>query len=215
MVRARSASRPNEPRPEPRGAFICGVYRYLLWRVWDAGRPALPLILLNPSVADGERDDATLRRCMGLARRLGRGGVLLANLFAYRATDPRRLATASDPVGPLNDRCLEALGRAGGPILAAWGNGGRLRDRAATVRRLLVGASFWCVGLTGLGQPRHVLYTPAGARLRRVPGAADGASSAARRGESPARFARRGVADEDVTEVIQRVLRACGTTEVA
>lgn len=70
-----------------------GWHRYLLARIWDPSPAAALLvwIMLNPSTADHERDDPTVRRCAGFARRLGYGGIAVANLYSYRATDPREL----------------------------------------------------------------------------------------------------------------------------
>lgn len=135
-------------------------YRYRLWRTWDTRRPSVAFLLLNPSVADATRDDPTLRRCLGFARAWGYGGVEIANLFAWRATDPATLRRCVDPVGPDNDAAILAAIAAAPLAVAAWGNGGRLHDRAAAVLRLLAGAPLMCLGLTGAGQPRHPLYTP-------------------------------------------------------
>jgi hypothetical protein len=68
----------HELAPGPRGAIIseCGRYRPLLWRCWGAG-PWWCVVGQNPSVADGQVDDPTLRRVVGLCREGGAGGVLL------------------------------------------------------------------------------------------------------------------------------------------
>ena len=85
---------------------FCGQYRYTLTRVWSLERGLVLFVGLNPSTADAERDDPTVRRCVGYARRWGFGGVLVANLFAYRATDPRDLLAVSYPIGPRNDEVI-------------------------------------------------------------------------------------------------------------
>lgn len=89
----------------------CGAYRYALRRTWDPARPAALFVGLNPSTADAERDDPTTRRCVRFARDWGFGGLLVGNLFAYRATRPRDLRAAAEPVGPENDWWLAALAR--------------------------------------------------------------------------------------------------------
>jgi hypothetical protein len=137
------------------------VYRYELWRTWDASAPLLTCILLNPSTADARRDDPTIRCCVRLAARRGYGGIIVGNLFALRARDPRRLRRAHDPIGPHNDESLRAMLRGTGDVLAAWGNGGAWRRRGASVLALVAPtARVYCLGITRLGQPRHPLYCP-------------------------------------------------------
>ena len=81
----------------------CGAYRYLLTRRFGPGKKLATFVMLNPSTADAERDDATIRKCVGFARSWGCAGLQVVNLFAFRATDPTDLRMADDPVGPEND----------------------------------------------------------------------------------------------------------------
>lgn len=76
-----------------RDAFIskCGTYRYWLRRIWDDTKPTLLFCMLNPSTADGDVDDPTIRKCIGFATRMGYGAIVVVNLFAYRATNPLAL----------------------------------------------------------------------------------------------------------------------------
>ena len=90
----------------------CGRFRYRLGRRWGEG-PTIAFVLLNPSTADDQRDDPTIRRCIGFARRLGFGGLEVVNLYAYVATDPAELRRVGYLVGDENDgHMLEAV-RAG------------------------------------------------------------------------------------------------------
>lgn len=84
------------------GLSPCGLYRFWLTRCWAPAKPCALFIMLNPSTADHEQDDATIRKCIGFARRWGMGSIRVANLFAYRATKPDDLKRADNPIGGLS-----------------------------------------------------------------------------------------------------------------
>ena len=137
----------------------CGAYRYLLSRRWGDGGGLL-YILLNPSTATEERNDPTIERCERRARMQGFGGFAVANLFAFRATDPRDLKRASAPVGPDNDTELVQAASHADRVLCGWGVHGTHMGRAQAVEDLLRGAgiALWHLGQTKAGHPRHPLY---------------------------------------------------------
>lgn len=137
------------------------LYRYALWRVWGP-HTCLRFVMLNPSTADATLDDPTIRRCVGFARREGYDGLVVLNLYAYRATDPRALLACADAVGPLNNlhltTHLAAAALAGEPVVAAWGANAHPR-RAREVLDLTEHRVDWrCLGTTKDGHPRHPLY---------------------------------------------------------
>jgi hypothetical protein len=137
----------------------CEAYRYLLTRVWGQGPKAL-FVMLNPSTATEVQNDPTVERCERRARALGFGAFRVTNVFAFRATDPRVMRAAADPVGPGNDAAiLESVSWAD-KIVCAWGNHGLHLDRGRKVEVLLrqTGAALFHLGLTGHDQPRHPLY---------------------------------------------------------
>lgn len=137
-------------------------YRYEWRRAWDRGLPEILFVLLNPSTADAENDDPTTRRCQAFARALGFGSIAVVNLFALRATDPRELLRAPDPVGAGNDAAILRAAARAARILAGWGNHGSHLGRDRQVLTLLRGlAPLECFGLTALGAPRHPLYLAA------------------------------------------------------
>lgn len=115
-------------------------------------------VMLNPSTADAQKDDATIRRCFQFAKREGCTSLTVVNLFAFRATDPKELTWAEDPVGPENDRHIqEQVSRHGtGWIVAAWGSNAMAFKRAQHVFHML--GDVHCLGRTKLGAPRHPLY---------------------------------------------------------
>jgi hypothetical protein len=142
----------------------CGAYRYTLTRQFAMRAPEpMVFVMLNPSTADAMLDDPTIRRCMGFAKREGYGGLMVVNLYALRATDPKALWRADDPVGPANwDWLLLACRMAAQnnrPVVCAWGAGAK-EDRVAALLRAAehTGARLTCLGKTKSGAPRHPLY---------------------------------------------------------
>jgi hypothetical protein len=125
------------------------------------------VIGLNPSTADESLDDPTIRRCLSFARREICGGLVMLNLFAIRATDPKVMLRHSSPVGPQNDAVIQEYATSGGIFVAAWGAHGPHLNRAMEVRTLLrsAGVPLYCLGRTKSGSPRHPLYLKADAPL--------------------------------------------------
>lgn len=151
------------------GAHIspCGTYRYRLWRQWDTTKPLLGWVMLNPSTADAQTDDPTIRRCKGFARDWGYGGIVVLNLFALRSTAPAALDDHPAPIGPDND--TELAGCIEQPVtVMAWGAFAP-RKRAQVAARLLWDnytahpdtGRLAVLGWTASRMPRHPLYVPA------------------------------------------------------
>lgn len=140
-------------------AFIsdCERFRYSLTRTWDSSKPHVLFVLLNPSTADAEVDDATVRVATSFAKRWDKGGLKFVNLFAYRTTYPSQLLKAADPVGPLNNETLLEYARDASKIVVAWGTNGTYMGRDKDVMRLLEDYDLWCLGRTKDGHPRHPL----------------------------------------------------------
>lgn len=133
----------------------CRKYRYRLWRRWNDNKDYLTWLLLNPSTADASIDDPTIRRCMNYAYHWKYGGIHVINLFALRATDPRELKRARDPIGDVNDSIIQSYSNH--DIIAGWGNHGSYLDRAKHVIELL-NCPIWCLKVTKGGHPQHPLY---------------------------------------------------------
>ncbi|EST22803.1 hypothetical protein M877_28920 [Streptomyces niveus NCIMB 11891] len=162
------------PEPQPvtrRTAEIshCGRYRYRLTREWDDARPPATFVMLNPSTADAVQDDATVRKCTRYAQRWGCGSLVVVNLYAWRATDPRelpadeRLRVGPDGDGWLSQAALDALD-AGGPLVAAWGTHAT-EQRVADVLTLPGMGRLMALTVTRDGHPGHPLYLRSEARL--------------------------------------------------
>jgi hypothetical protein len=160
MLIAEAELSDEKPRP---------LYRYTLTRIWDTGRRILVWVLLNPSTADATINDPTLVKCRMLADQWGYGGVILLNLFAYRATKPEGLLRV-EPVGEFNDEWIRrtlANPRVG-DVIVGWGNGnaaaklvaGRASQVLEIIRQTLHADRLACVGINQNGTPKHPLYLP-------------------------------------------------------
>lgn len=139
----------------------CGTYRYQLSRephdLYATCGPAL-FIMLNPSTADAALDDPTIRRCRGFAKAWDCAGIVVANLYALRATNPNDLLVHADPVGPDNDMHLAAMIREHETVVCAWGANAK-PERVALVSKMFHRLSRpMCLGTTKDGAPRHPLY---------------------------------------------------------
>lgn len=144
---------------EVSGATIEGMHRYNLWRVWEPEKSRVLFVMLNPSLADAETDDPTIRRCIDFAKRWGYGSLEVVNLFSFRATFPEDLFRAERPNDEKNDGYIrQAVERADFTVIA-WGAHGNYLDRDKRVLPLLRDPH--CLGLTQHGQPRHPLYITA------------------------------------------------------
>ncbi|MEI8668573.1 MULTISPECIES: DUF1643 domain-containing protein [Pseudoalteromonas] len=143
----------------------CRKYRYALWRTWDATKPIVMFIGLNPSTADENNDDPTLIRCINFAKFWGYGGVCMSNLFAYRATEPRDMKAAKDPIGSNNDAWLTKLSNDAQLVICAWGNDGSFLKRSKQILELMPNLNY--LKLNKSGEPAHPLYLSA--KLKPIP----------------------------------------------
>jgi hypothetical protein len=147
------------------GAYFSpdSVYRYALWRNWDwrGHGNCVMFVGLNPSTADELENDMTITKCIGFAKRWGFGGVYMLNLFAFVSTDPMKLWTASDPIGPGNDEALSYYRNCVGAVVVAWGSffppyRARLKwDQRIEQTLQAIGKPVECLGRTKDGNPRH------------------------------------------------------------
>lgn len=141
-------------------------HRYILSRTWNSQQPHLCWLMLNPSTATEEANDPTVERCERRTRNDSRfGGILVLNLYAFRATAPRELWSAADPIGTYNDMTIEANIAENGHVVCAWGTNARA-ERSSSVRHLLRrlyrdrGVACYHLGLCKTGDPKHPLYIP-------------------------------------------------------
>ena len=141
------------------------IFRYWLLRVWEETQPIYAVISCNPSSADELENDNTIRRIIGFGKLYGYGGVLMLNVGAFRATDPKDWKAAADPFGPRNTiECLQTYLNQFKPMLtvAAWGKPAMISQRgvhrAEAIKKAITGMRCW--GRNTDGSPRHPLMLP-------------------------------------------------------
>lgn len=142
----------------------CGTYRYRLWRHWGTPfeKATMVVVGLNPSTADAEKDDPTIRRCVSFAKREGCGRLVMVNLFALRSTDPSALLRHDDPEGPRNLRTLDDWLCPPFVCVAAWGAHPLAQEKGVLLAMRVPLLAF---GFTKGLAPRHPLYLPLDAPL--------------------------------------------------
>lgn len=142
---------------------LCKKYRYGLSRGTGMNmidpRGTVFFVMLNPSTADSEKDDPTIRRCRGFADKWGFSGLVVGNLYAYRSTDHKQLWKVDDPVGPDNDNYIMDYAKKFSYVICAWGNHAKL-DRVDQFKQMMksIDVSLWHLGLNKSGSPKHPLY---------------------------------------------------------
>lgn len=138
----------------------CGQYRYSLWRRWDPEKPVATFVMLNPSTADAIDNDPTVERCQRRAEKMGYGGLRVANIFAYRSTDPQALYDHTEPIGEENDAAILEAAQDAGIVICAWGSHGNHLGRGAAVIKMLqeAGIELHYLQLNKDGTPKHPLY---------------------------------------------------------
>jgi hypothetical protein len=132
-------------------------HRLYLRRSWIGTRGIACWICLNPRTADDTHDDASVRRMIGFSKRWGFCGLVLVNLFTFRATSPKDLALCplARALGEGADEAILAASSEAEMVVCAWGDIGVWAGRNEAVARLLASRPLYCIGLTHSGNPMH------------------------------------------------------------
>ena len=148
-----------------KGAIVsdCGKFRYRLDRKIGEAGPVYAFFGINPSTADASMDDATVRKWNGFAQRWDASRYVVGNVFAFRSTDVRALATAADPIGRLNNDHIKQIIAEADILVPCWGDQTKvpsgLRMHFHWMRQVLeaAGKPIKTFGLSKGGFPKHPL----------------------------------------------------------
>ena len=149
------------------GEIALNGHRYALWRrIGDAER-VVCFVMLNPSTANADGDDATMRRCCEYAQRWGYGWLTVGNLWSYRATKPAELLrwlagnsrAEQRRYDDTNDRQVLTMAARADLVICAWGADGKREGRGDQLVESLGRAGILphALALTKQGHPRHPL----------------------------------------------------------
>jgi hypothetical protein len=147
---------------DDRGAIFsdCGKYRYVLWRRWDASKPSVLCIGLNPSTATKDKPDPTITRVIDLIKSAGYGGFYMMNLFAFITPYPKELKKCPDALGE-NNKWLTDIASKCEDTIFCWGAFSilslvsKFSERVEFIIEMFPEA--YCFGKTKNGEPRHPL----------------------------------------------------------
>jgi hypothetical protein len=143
----------------------CGHFRFRLERDVAMDGPTFAYFGINPSTADANLDDATVRKWIGFTKVNGGRRFIVGNVSAYRATDVKALGKALIPLA----RHLENLGHLSrivddaDVLVPCWGNRSKAPSHmdnyfnAVLAMLLSSGKPVRHFGLTASGDPKHSL----------------------------------------------------------
>lgn len=141
----------------------CRKYRYALWRIWDDKKPFIMFVGLNPSTANEDKDDATIRRVISMAKQWGYGGVYMMNCFPFISTDPIYLKDCGKIKE--NDCFLQTIGELCECVVFAWGSFDIVVEKSRDIALTQMFPNAKALIKNKNGSPRHPLYVPSTVQL--------------------------------------------------
>lgn len=141
----------------------CRKYRYALWRIWQMPLPLVMFIGLNPSTANEDQPDPTIRSVTRIAKNNGYGGFYMMNCFPFVSTDPKQLHECGNTA--LNDHWLFKVSTLCRDVCFAWGNFKIVTDLTRDIELIRMFPNAHCLGKNANGTPRHPLFLKGSTKL--------------------------------------------------
>jgi len=134
------------------------VFRYSLHRIWDYEKPLVMFVGLNPSTANENDDDPTIRRVRRFASDWGFGGFYMVNCFPMVTPKPEELQTVNFDINlmkvkSVSEKCSE--------VIFTWGNFKEVPEHSADEIMAGMFPNAKCLGKNANGSPKHPLYLKA------------------------------------------------------
>ena len=137
------------------GAIINKNKRYSLWRIWNENLPKVLYVMLNPSLADGSKDDRTIRKLNYFTEKFGFGGFYVGNIYPQITPYPKVLYSLNLSQSKKNCFYINSMVKKSKKTVFAWGN---CKERPLWVENLVKNPL--CFGHNKNGSPKHPLYLP-------------------------------------------------------
>jgi len=134
-------------------------HRYELSRHWDLSKSDILFIMLNPSIANENIDDPTIKRLINFTKKFNYGGFFVANLFTYITPYSKTLDTSSG-LTKLNLKTIKNFVNKAEEVVYAWGNSIKEPEE---LKNLVENPK--CFGRNLNGTPKHPLYLPSNSKL--------------------------------------------------
>jgi hypothetical protein len=132
------------------------LHRFVLTRVWDDTLPKAMCIGLNPSTANEEKDDSTIRYLVKVLVSCGYGGLTMVNLFSYITSDPTNLLDSHFNTrypNPANESWIDESVKDCQAIIFCWGDFAQAHIKAREIQKRFPSAL--CFGKSKKGNPYH------------------------------------------------------------
>ncbi len=144
----------------------CRKYRYTLWRIWQKELPFVMFIGLNPSTANEDENDATIRSVERLSKTNGYGGFYMMNCFPFVSTDPKDLVAIADSAEQhMNNTWLMEIKLKCSDVVFAWGSFDVVKELGRDVELSEMFPQAKALIKNKNGSPRHPLYVPSTVKL--------------------------------------------------
>lgn len=127
-------------------------FRYTLSRRWAKG-PMLLFIMHNPSTANENKEDPTLRRIINFSKSWGYGGLYVGNLFPYCSAVPLQNFKISAYVQRKNKGAIMDMNKKAEKTVFAWGN--NINPPVWIMKYI---RNPYCIDRSKIGVPKHPLF---------------------------------------------------------
>ena len=144
-------------------------HRFKLSRVWNTDKPIFTYVGLNPSTADAQKDDTTIKKLIGITKYNGGGGFIICNLFSLISPNPYILTITDIEITspPINDKKIKSCIKRSDKVILMWGVNGKTGRRCDSFLYYFINQNFYCLGINNDGSPKHPLYIRTNTKFKR------------------------------------------------